>query len=72
MIDPLDPRSLENARRAVGLSRSELADMARVHETTIMRIEGGIVDPRLEGTWAPLVRAVQSMAKRRPTKANAA
>jgi predicted transcriptional regulator len=59
MIDPLDPRTLEPARKAAGLSRSELARRADVNETTILRIEKGDVDPRLDGTWAPLVRALR-------------
>lgn len=58
MIDPLDPKSLKPAREAAGLSRADLAEAARVNETTIMRIEKGDVDPRLDGTWAPIVRAL--------------
>lgn len=61
MIDPLDPSSLKPARETAGLSRSVLAQMSGVHETTILRIEKGEVDPRLDGTWAPLVRAIQSV-----------
>ena len=59
MIDPLDPRTLEAARKAANLSRAELAALAKVNETTILRIERSLVDPRLDGTWVPLVRALQ-------------
>ena len=59
MIDPLLPSSLRPAREALGLSRADLAAKSKVHETTIIRIENGDVDPRLNGTWAPLVRAIQ-------------
>lgn len=62
MIDPLDPSTLQPARVAAKLSRADLATLASVNETTILRIEKGEVDPRLDGTWAPLVRAVQSRA----------
>lgn len=58
MIDPLDPRSLQAARQAAKLSRAELAEAAKVSETTILRIEKGEVDPQLNGTWAPIVRAL--------------
>lgn len=58
MIDPLNPRSLEAARKEKRLSRADLAKLAEVSETTILRIEKGDVDPRLDGTWAPLVRAL--------------
>ena len=58
MIDPLDPTTLEPARKAAGLSRAQLAEISGVHETTILRIEGAKVDPRLDGTWIPLVRAL--------------
>jgi predicted transcriptional regulator len=58
MIDLLAPGSLESAREAAGLSRIELAAKSGVHETTIFRIEKGIVDPKLRGTWAPIVRAL--------------
>ena len=68
MIDPLNPASLEPARKAAGLSRAELAALSGIHETTILRIETEKVDPKLDGTWAPLVRAIQSRKKRRPTK----
>lgn len=64
MIDPLDPTSLEGARKAADLSRAELAKLSGVHETTILRIETGKVDPRLDGTWAPLCRALSP----RPTE----
>lgn len=60
MIDPLNPSTLKPAREALGLSRADLAAKSNVHETTIMRIENGTVDPRTGGTWAPLVRAIQS------------
>lgn len=59
MIDPLNPRTLQAAREAAGLSRSELAQLAEVNETTILRIENGSVDPRIGGTWAPLVRILR-------------
>jgi predicted transcriptional regulator len=62
MIDPLDPTTLEPARKAAGLSRAQLAEISGVHETTILRIEGSKVDPRLDGTWAPLVRALSGRA----------
>lgn len=60
MIDPLNPATLKQAREEAGLSRSQLARIASVNETTILRIEAGDVDPRLNGTWIPLVRALQS------------
>lgn len=58
MLDPLDPRTLKPAREGKGLSRAELASLANVNETTILRIEKGDVDPRLDGTWAPIARAL--------------
>lgn len=58
MFDPLNPRTLEPARKSKGLSRAALADLAKVSETTILRIEKGEVDPRLDGTWAPIARAI--------------
>lgn len=66
MIDPLDPKSLEAARSKLKLTRGELAERSRVHETTIFRIETGAVDPRLDGTWAPIVRAIQAAEAERP------
>lgn len=63
MIDPLDPRTLRPARQVANLSRAKLAELAGVNETTIMRIEKGNVDPRLDGTWAPIVRALQALPK---------
>ena len=62
MIDPLDPSSLEDARKSAGLSRAELAKLSGVHETTILRIEKAMVDPRVDGTWVPLVRALNDLA----------
>lgn len=62
MIDPLDPRTLESARKEADLSRADLASIAKVSETTILRIEKGQVDPRLDGTWAPLVRVLMAAA----------
>jgi predicted transcriptional regulator len=62
MVDPLDPRTLQAARVAAGLSRADLAKASSVSETTIMRIEKGEVDPRLAGTWAALVRALPASA----------
>lgn len=63
MIDPLDLNSLKPAREAAGLSRAELAELAGVDETTVLRIEKGLankgVDPRLHSTWAPIVKAIQ-------------
>ena len=59
MIDPLNPSSLGAARKAVKLTRAELAKLSGVAETTIMRIEKGEVDPKTDGTWAPIVRAIQ-------------
>jgi predicted transcriptional regulator len=67
MIDPLDPSTLEAARKAAGLSRADLASAAKCSETTILRIEKGGVDPRLDETWAPIVRAVRIAAARQPT-----
>ena len=64
MIDPLNPASLHDARLAANLTRSALAEMAGVNETTILRIERGDVDPRLDRTWAPIVRALQASATR--------
>ena len=60
MLDVLHPTSLEAARKAAGLSRGELAELSGIHETTIGRIEKGQVDPRVSGTWAPLVRVLKS------------
>lgn len=60
MIDPLDPKTLESARKVLGLSRADVAARAGVDETTILRIETRKVDPKLNGTWAPIVRAMQS------------
>ena len=62
MIDPLDPTTLKQAREDAQLSRAELAAKSGVHETTILRIEKGEVDPRLDGTWVPLVRVLQKAA----------
>lgn len=59
MIDTLNPLSLRAARENAGLSRFELAAMAKVSETTILRIEKGEVDPKVSGTWAQIVRAVR-------------
>lgn len=67
MIDPLDPKTLGPARKEANLSRADLAARTGIHETTIMRIEKGEVDPRLDGTWAPIVRALQAL----PTPARA-
>ena len=68
MIDPLDLNSLKPAREAAGLSRAELADLAGVDETTVLRIERGLdnkgVDPRLHSTWAPIVKALQGLPAR--------
>ncbi|KQN09806.1 hypothetical protein ASE85_02375 [Sphingobium sp. Leaf26] len=60
MIDPLDPATLKPAREKLQLSRATVAAMSGVNETTILRIESGKVDPRLDGTWAPIVRALRS------------
>jgi len=57
MLDPLDPRTLQRSREAAGLSRADLALLAKVNETTILRIEKGEVDPKIDSTWAPIVRA---------------
>ncbi len=62
MIDPLDPKTLRKAREDANLSRAELASRSNVNTTTIMRIENGDVDPRLDGTWAPIVRVLQGLA----------
>jgi len=73
MINALDPASLQPARLNVKLSPKELADLAGVHVTTITRIEAGKVDPRLNGTWAPLVEALQKLEQAaEPKKARAA
>jgi predicted transcriptional regulator len=69
MIDPLDPKSLQPAREAAKVSRAALASKAGVSETTVLRIESGGVDPRLDGTWAPLVRALQAIVDERSTGA---
>lgn len=69
MIDPLDPTTLKPAREGAGLSRAKLAALSGVNETTILRIETEKVDPRLDGTWAPIVRALRAY---RPTKQVAA
>lgn len=61
MIDPLDPATLMPAREKLQLSRATLAAMSGVNETTILRIETGKADPRLDGTWAPIVRAIRSL-----------
>lgn len=65
MIDPLDPTTLADARTKAGLSRADLADLSKVHETTILRIEKGEVDPKLRTTWGPLVRALQQVWRKR-------
>lgn len=62
-IDPLNPKSLKPAREGANLSRAKLAELAGVNETTVMRIENSEVDPRLDGTWVPIVRVLQSMEK---------
>lgn len=62
MLNPLDPRTLQNAREAANLTRADLARLAQISETTILRIEKGEVDPRLTGTWGPLVRALEAHA----------
>lgn len=69
MIDPLNTRSLQKARELAGLSRAELAGLAGVNETTILRIERGDVDPRVDGTWAPIVKV---LAQRSLDRADAA
>lgn len=63
MINPLDPTTLGAAREAVSLTRSQLAAIVGVAETTIMRIEDGKVDPKLLATWRPIVEAVQRASK---------
>lgn len=63
MIDPLDPKTLQAARSHAKLSRADLAKLANVNATTILRIENGDVDPRLDGTWAPIVRALQEVTR---------
>lgn len=72
MIDPLDPRTLKTAREHAKLSPRELAELAGVHETTVTRIEAGKVDPRVDGTWAPLVKALQQIATSKRTQKVAA
>lgn len=71
MIDPLDPASLMPAREKLQLSRATLAAMSGVNETTILRIETGKADPRLDGTWAPIVRAIRSVSPAAPDVLNA-
>lgn len=72
MLDPLDPTTLRKAREDVGLSRAQLASSSGVHETTIMRIEKSEVDPRLDGTWAPLARSVMAAEAAKIIQQNAA
>lgn len=71
MIDPLDPSTLKPAREAAHLTRAELAEKAGVHETTILRIESGGVDPRVDGTWAPIVRALAAQPHPKPDRSAA-
>jgi DNA-binding XRE family transcriptional regulator len=54
------------------MSRAALAKEAGVNETTVLRIERGDVDPRIEGTWAPIARALMAAEKLRSRKARAA
>jgi DNA-binding XRE family transcriptional regulator len=72
MLDPLDPTTLKDARVSAKLTRSQLSSVSGVHETTIMRIEKGEVDPRLDGTWAPLARAVMAAEAGKPARRKAA
>jgi predicted transcriptional regulator len=51
----IGPRLLA-ARRRAGLSQRELADRTGVPQSTIARIESGVVDPRI-GTVAKLLDA---------------
>lgn len=60
MIDPLRPQSLGPARVKLSLTRAQLSGRTGIHETTIMRIESGKVDPRVGGTWSKLVQALQN------------
>lgn len=68
MIDPLNPRTLQTAREAAKLTRAQLAEAAKVNETTILRIERGEVDPRLDGTWAPIVRTLMAVSAPAPAQ----
>lgn len=49
-------RTLRWARRRAGFTQRQLADKAGVPQSTIGRIEAGLVDPRL-GTFDRLLRA---------------
>jgi predicted transcriptional regulator len=60
-LNPLDPSTLQAAREARGLSRSDLAKLASTQDTTILRIEAG-KDPRVSKTWFPIVAALQATA----------
>ena len=64
---------LATARRAAGITQSELAKKAGLSRTTVQRIEAGAVDPSV-GTLLSLARVlglepllVPSWRKRRPT-----
>jgi predicted transcriptional regulator len=52
----MDGRILRYARRRAGLTQRELADLARVPQPAIARIESGRVSPRLS-TLLPLIEA---------------
>lgn len=60
-FDPLDPGTLEAARKARGITSGAIAKLANCNASTISRIEAGKVDPRVTETWAPIVAAVLSL-----------
>lgn len=66
MLDPLDPKTLKKAREGAGLTRAKLAELSKVDESTVFRLEMGATDPRLSATWAPIVRALQAYSTPEP------
>jgi predicted transcriptional regulator len=64
------PRDLRSTRERLGLSRRDLASRAGLHETTIMRIEGG-QDPRTVKAWLPIVAALNAISAESPMPASA-
>lgn len=63
MLDLMDPKTLQAARDAAGLSRAELASRAGVNEATIWRIENGKLDPKVTATWSRIVTALRTCRK---------
>ncbi len=59
-LDPLKPSTLSAARKARGVSRLKLAEMAGLDQTTVWRIEKGLVSTTVE-TWSAIVGALQSL-----------